>query len=145
MIVLRIAIIMFAVMELSNVLIMYFKPDFKYGNSMNAFKEWADSKDDEARHLFAKYMVNWVANCKAIFIAILVVIAIVGTETMMLYAVIATVVSIFLYFVSLHPIICKLDKMGKINPKGYSKTLSYMIIGFITMFVAALIIYFIIR
>ena len=36
--VLTIAIIVFIFMELSNVIIMYFKPDFKYGNSMTVFR-----------------------------------------------------------------------------------------------------------
>ncbi len=34
MTILDIAILIFVVMELSNVLVMYFKPDFKYANSM---------------------------------------------------------------------------------------------------------------
>ncbi len=143
MIALQIAIGAFVLMELSNVLIMYFKPDFKYGNSMRTFKGWEESKEDEKSHLFVKYMVNWVANCKLIFILLLIVVLIVNNETVMMWAVVTTIISIGIYFFSLYPIIRKLDKMEKIEPKGYSKTLSYMIFGFMAMFLVALAVYLI--
>lgn len=76
MTILDIAILIFVVMELSNVLVMYFKPDFKYANSMAVFKQWAESQQDEKQRLFVKYLVNWVANCKLIFIALLLVVVV---------------------------------------------------------------------
>lgn len=142
--ILRTAIFLFVIMELSNVIIMYFKPDFKYGNSMKVFIEFEKSKGDSNRHLFIRYMTNWVANCKLIFIAILIVIALIGDLELMRYAVVATVISIGLFFVSLYPIIKLLDKNGEIQPKGYSKTLRTMIISFMLMFSIALILSFII-
>lgn len=45
--ILNVAIIIFVCMELSNVLIMYFKPNFKYGNSMAVFVRWAESQKEE--------------------------------------------------------------------------------------------------
>lgn len=139
--ILDIAIISFVLMEASNVLIMYFKPDFKYGNSISVFNKWGESKNDKNQHLFAKYLVNWVANCKLIFIALLIVILVVGDETMKIYAVVAMIFSIATYFLTLHPIISSLDKQGEITPRGYSKTLAKMISGFLIMFLAALIVY----
>lgn len=65
--VLDIAIIVFIFMELSNVIIMYFKPDFKYGNSMTVFRNWWDSRKDDNMRSFVNYLVNRVANCKLIF------------------------------------------------------------------------------
>ncbi|GAB6088768.1 hypothetical protein [Spirochaeta dissipatitropha] len=137
------AIIIFVVLELSNVLVMYFKPDFRHGNSMAVFKEWEESQEDSSRQLFARYLVNWVANCKLIFIALLLVILFQGDETLKIYSVIATVVSIGIYFVTLHPIIKKLDAMGRISPVGYSRTLSRMISGFMLLFTFSLIMHFI--
>ncbi len=145
MIALQVAIIAFVVMELSNIIIMYFKPDFKYGNSMKTFDHWHQCKEDEGMFLFAQYMVRWVANCKLIFLALLVVIVVVGNETLLLAGTIATVLSIGAYFLSLYPVIRKLDKMGKITPAGYSKTLTITIIVFMLMFAAALVVYFVIR
>lgn len=52
------------------------------------------------------------------------------------------ILSIATYFWKLHPIIKKLDKMGKISPKGYSKTLGRMIAGFLVMFSISLIAFF---
>ena len=42
------------------------------------------------------------------------------------------------YFWRLHPTIKKLDAMGCITPKGYSKALGWMITGFMAMFTLAL-------
>ena len=141
--ILRIAIYLFIIMELSNVIIMYFKPDFKYGNSMRVFNEFNKSKDDNNRYLFIKYMTNWVANCKLIFILLLFVIAIIGNLELLRYATLVTIISIGIFYITLYPIIKTLDYNGEIIPKGYSKTLSIMIISFMLMFSIALILSFI--
>ena len=140
--ILKVAILIFVVMELSNILILYFKPNFKYGNSMNTFKQWYAAQNRESDRLFVQYLVNWVANCKLIFLALLVVVLF-GNEIITVCAVIATIVSIGIYFVSLHPIIKQLDAMGEIQPKGYSKTLARTIGAFIVMFSGALVLYFV--
>ncbi len=136
--ILNVAIYLFIVMELSNVVIMYFKPDFGYGNSMSTFKAWERSKLSEKDRLFTSYMVRWVANCKLIFIMILLVIALMGSEGIKIWGVVATILSIAVYFVTLHPLISRLDKLGEIVPAGYSKKLAFMIGGFIVMFSVAL-------
>ena len=41
---------------------------------MAVFKHWAESQQDEKQRLFVKYLVNWVADCKLIFIALLLVV-----------------------------------------------------------------------
>lgn len=141
--ILKAAILIFVVMELSNILVMYFKPNFKYGNSMNTFKQWYKAQEKEPERLFVKYMVNWVANCKLIFLALLVVVVLLGNEIITVCAVMATILSIAIYFVTLHPIIKQLDKMEEIQPKGYSKTLALTIGAFMVMFSAALVLYFV--
>lgn len=141
--ILNIAIIVFVCMELSNVIIMYFKPDFKYGNSMAVFKRWAESQSEDKSRLFVKYLVNWVANCKLIFIVLLIVVLILGDAMLKVYAIAAMILSIAIYFVTLHPIIRKLDKVGELQPVGYSKTLAFMIGGFMIMFAVALVLYFV--
>lgn len=142
-IILDIAIIFFMIMETSNIIIMYFKPDFKYGNSMIAFKKWSEHQQDEKSRLYSKYLVNWVANCKLIFIILLLVILLFATPTIKVYAIIAMIISIAIYFVSLYPLIKKMDQLNEITPKGYSKTLSIMILTFILIFLTSLILYFI--
>lgn len=145
MIILNIAIIIFILMESVNVLVLYFAPDSKLGNGVAIFNPWFQAKEDETRELFAKYMTNWVAGTKVIFIVLLLVVLFTAGETTKLITVFAMILSIATYYFRLNPIIKKLDEMGEITPRGYSKVLSYMISGFMLMFSLALIIYFFIR
>lgn len=141
--ILSISIIFFCIMEFSNVLILYFKPSSKLGNGVAVFNTFKSVEKDEELNLFTHYMVYWVAGVKLIFIFLLVVILLTGTELTKMYAVIAMIISIATYFFKLHPIIKKLDNMNKITPKGYSKTLGLMISTFLIVFSIALIIYLI--
>lgn len=141
--VLDIAILAFILMESANVIILYFFPDFKYGNGIAVFDSWRDSFSDENMNLFAKYMKNWVAGVKLIFILLLLVIMICGSEIVKVWGVVCMILSIATYYAGLHPIIKKLDKNGKITPGGYSKALFGMITGFMLMFALALVIYFV--
>ncbi|MDM8534793.1 hypothetical protein QUF55_08860 [Clostridiaceae bacterium HSG29] len=139
--ILSIAISIFIVLELLNVIVLYFNPDTKKGNGVAVFNSWNDSKKDAEMFLFTKYMVNWVAGSKLIFISLLVVILLIGDETIKFYSICVMIVSIATYFWRLHPIIKELDKMGAITPKGYSKKLGNMIVGFLCLFIVSLIIY----
>lgn len=142
--ILSISIIIFCVMELGNVLILYFMPDSKLGNGVAVFDSWNDVKEDKVLNLFSHYMAYWVAGVKLIFIFLLMVVLLTGTKITRLWAVIVMILSIATYFWRLHPIIKKLDRMRKITPKGYSKTLGLMITGFLIMFSSSLIIYFLV-
>lgn len=142
--ILDIAIIIFIVMESLNICVLYTIPGSKIGNGVGVFNGWHRVKNDENSKLFTKYLVNWVANTKLIFILLLIVILFTGTETTKMYAVCAMIVSIAAYFITLRPIIEKLDSRGEITPKGYSKTLNYMIVAFVVMFAFALIAHFIV-
>lgn len=139
--ILSIAIIIFCVMETANVVILYFVPNSRLGNGVAAFNSWQDAKEDAAMSLFTQYMAYWVAGTKLIFIVLLLVVLLTGTEITKVCAVIAMILSIATYFWKLHPIIKKLDAMGKITPKNYSRTLGRMISGFLIMFSVALGIY----
>lgn len=131
-------------MELGNVLILYFMPDSRLGNGVAVFDSWNYVKEDKTLNLFSHYMAYLVAGVKLIFIFLLVVVLLTGTEVTRVWSVVAMILSIATYFWKLHPIIKKLDQMGKITPKGYSKTLGLMITVFLIMFSLSLIIYFIV-
>lgn len=77
------------------------------------------------------------------FYILTIVVLIIGTELTRIWVVVVIILSIATYFWKLHPIIKRLDKMGKITPEGYSKTLGVMIMGFLIMFSLSLIIYLI--
>lgn len=139
--ILSIAIIIFCIMETGNVIILYFMPDSRLGNGVAVFDSWHEAKKDSAMDLFAHYMAYWVAGIKLIFIFLLMVVLFTGTQQTKIWAVAAMILSIATYFWKLHPIIVKLDAMGKITPKGYSRTLGLMIAGFLIMFSGALAVY----
>lgn len=129
-------------MESMNVAILYFWPGSQIGNGVGVFDAFHHSESEEQK-LFTSYLVNWVAGVKLIFIFLLAVILFVGTETLRMWAVVAMILSIATYFWRLHPTIKKLDAMGCITPKGYSKALGWMISGFMGMFTLALIVHII--
>ncbi len=142
--ILDIAIIVFIIMEFSNVIILYFFPSFKYGNGVSIFNKLSIFVTDKNLELFGRYMINWVAGTKLIFIALLAVILLEGNETLKVYALIAMIFSIGTYFIGLHPILKKLDENNMVTPKGYSKTLFIMILMIIICFSLALLLSFIV-
>lgn len=141
--ILDISIIIFVIMETANICILYFAPDSRLGNGVAVFDNWAETKEDENAHLFARYMTCWVAGTKLIFIVLLLVILFTGSDVTKAWGVAAMILSIASYFWKLHPIMKKLDANGKVTPKGYSKALDGMIAGFMVMFSGALLAYFI--
>ena len=122
-------------------MMLYFMPDSRLGNGVAVFDSWHEAKKDSAMDLFAHYMAYWVAGVKLIFIFILLVVLFTGTRQTKIWAVAAMILSIATYFWKLHPLIVKLVAMGKITPKGYSRTLGLMIAGFLIMFSGALAVY----
>lgn len=138
--ILSIAILIFIIMESANVAILYFWPGSQIGNGVGVFNAFHNSESEEQK-LLASYLVNWVAGVKLIFIFLLAVILVTGTEAVRIGAVVAMILSIATYFWRLHPTIKKLDAMGCITPKGYSKALGWMIAGFMVMFTLALILH----
>ena len=135
---LSIAMILFIILESANVAILYFWPGSRLGNGVGVFNAFSNPESEEQR-LFASYLVNWVAGVKLIFLFLLAVILVIGTEQVKLWAVVAMILSIATYFWRLHPTIQKLDAMVCITPKCYSKALGWMITGFLIMFTLALI------
>lgn len=141
--ILSIAILVFVVLETSNILMLYFIPGTKLGNGVGVFNAYEKSKSDPEIHALVKYLVYWVAGTKLIFLALLIVILINGEETTRLFSVIALILSILSFFWKLYPIIRSMDKEGQITPKGYSKTLAIMIVAFIAIFALALTAHFV--
>ncbi len=137
MIWIKIAIIAFIILEMGNIMMMYFLPDSKMGNGVGLFKAWEKSKTDPEIHNFAKYMVNWVAGTKVIFILLLIVFLVWGDDKTLPFVGVAMTLSIATFFFRLFPIMKDMDQKGQVDPKGYSKTLRWMILGMILVFSAA--------
>lgn len=130
----------FLVLEATNVIALYFFPTFKYANAVGVFKAWEKSKADPDLHDFVKYLVNWVAGTKLIFILLLAVIVYAGNEQTKILTGAVMVLSIVSFFWRLFPLIRKMDNNGQIQPEGYSKGLWFMIAGMIVMFAAATVV-----
>ena len=116
---------------------LYFFPGSKYANGVGVFKAWEKSKNDPEIHDFVKYLVNWVAGTKLIFILLLIVILYTAGDQSLIFTGIALVVSITSFFWRLFPLIRKMDRNDQIDPKNYSAVLGWMILALILVFLVA--------
>ena len=130
----------FLILEASNVITLYFFPGSKYANGVGVFKAWEKSKQDPEVHDFVKYLVNWVAGTKLIFILLLIVILLTASEQNLILSSAAMVISIASFFWRLFPIIRKMDRNNQIDPKNYSAVLGWMILAMIAFFLTAIVI-----
>ena len=137
---LKIVTIGFLVLETANVATLYFFPGSKYANGVGVFNAWEKSKSDPEIHSFVKYLVNWVAGTKLIFILLLIVILYVADDQTLIYTAAALIISIASFFWLLFPLIRKMDREGQISPQKYSTVLGWMIAVFILVFLVAFII-----
>jgi hypothetical protein len=135
---LTIVAIGFLLLEATNVLTLYFRPGSKYANGVGVFKAWEKSKQDPAMHDFVRYLVNWVAGTKLIFILLLIVILLTANERTVFFTAVAMVISIASFFWRLFPLIRNMDRNNQIDPKNYSAVLGWMILAFIVAFLIAL-------
>lgn len=139
--ILSIVISVFIFLETLNVLILYFTPASTKGNGIGVFKAYEKSKEIPEVHNLIRYLINWVAGTKIIFISLLIIILFTGNSTTILFSTIALILSISTFFWKLFPLLRMMDKENQITPKGYSRTLGYMIFTFILIFIIALIIF----
>lgn len=137
---LKIVTIGFLMLETTNVLTLYFFPDSKLANGIGVFKAWEQSKQYPDIHRLVKYLVNWVAGTKLIFILLLIAILYAADEQTLLYAGVALVIAISSFFWRLFPLIRHMDRDHQIDPEKYSVVLGVMIFTFILIFLIAVLI-----
>ena len=138
MLILQIGISIFIFIEFLNIIILYFQPTSTKGNGIGVFDSYNNIKDENKE--FITYLVNWVAGAKLIFVMVGIVVVIFGNYMTQLFTVVAMIISILSFYWKLFPAIKRLDMKGELTPKGYSKTLNYMIVSFITGFIVILVI-----
>lgn len=134
-------LIIFIVLETSNVVMLYFIPGTKKGNAMGTFKSYKKYKDNKEIFPLVSYLVNWVAGTKLIFIVLLIGVVILGTPEIKIFSVVGLILSVSTFYIKLYPAIKKMDSNNHITPKGYSKTLGIMIAIFILLFIIALVLF----
>ncbi len=133
-----IVIIGFIVLETTNVIALYFFPGSKFANSIGVFKAWEQSKQDPAIHDLVKYLVNWVAGTKLIFLLLLIVILSIADADGLFYTALAMIISISTFFWRLFPLLRKMDREGQLGTDNYSALLGLLISLFILVFLVAL-------
>ena len=138
--IIAIAIIGFLILEAMNVATLYFFPGSKLANGVGVFKAWEESKEYPNIHNFIKYLVNWVAGTKLIFIFLLIVILTFGDQKTLLWTAVALIASILSFFWRLFPWIRNMDNEAQIEPQNYSKGLGIMILSFVIVFFVAILI-----
>jgi hypothetical protein len=136
----KIIIFAFIILESSNVLALYFFPGSKRANAVGVFKAWENSKQYPDIHDFIKYLVNWVAGTKLIFLLLLGVIVLFGNLEIQKLSLIALGLATLTFYWRLFPLIRKMDRADQIRPKNYSIVLGLMILTFILIFGLAAII-----
>ncbi|MGD8404468.1 MAG: hypothetical protein PVJ21_12455 [Anaerolineales bacterium] len=140
MTIIEIIIVVFIFLELSNVVMLYFAPGSKYANAVGVFASWEKSKQYPEIHEFIKYLVNWIAGSKLIFIFILIGIITNGERQIQRVSLIALAVAALSFYWRLFPLIRKMDKRGEISPKNFSVILGIMIFIFIIAFLIGAIV-----
>ncbi len=136
---LRAVTIGFLLLETANVVVLYFFPGSKFANGVGVFSAWEHSKQQPEIHRFVRYLVNWVAGTKLIFILLLIVLLVSAGASQLIWMGAALVLSITSFFWRLFPLIRCMDREGEINPRGYSRTLGWMIAAMILIFLAGIV------
>jgi hypothetical protein len=130
----KLIIIVFVVLELSNILMLYFAPGSKSANAVGVFKAWEKTKEYPEIHNFVRYLVYWVAGSKLIFIFLLIGIIIFGDREIQKLSLFALALATMTFYWWLFPLIRKMDAQGEISPKNYSVVLGIIIFVFILAF-----------
>lgn len=130
----KIVILIFIALESANVLTLYFFPESRYANGIGVFKAWEKSKADPEIHRFVRYMVNWVAGTKLIFLLLLVVILLTGNQQTLRLTSVAMALAIASFFWRLFPIIREMGREDEIDPRNYPVVLAAMIAAMIAVF-----------
>lgn len=133
----EIVISCFVLLELSNVVTMYFFPGSRIANSVGVFTAWEKSMQYPEIHNFVKYLVYWVAGAKLIFLLLLVAIVLFATPDIQRISAAILAVTTATFYWRLFPLIRKMDRNQEIEPRNYSRTLGILIAIFIAAFMAA--------
>ena len=91
-------------------------------------------------HRFARYMVNWVAGTKLIFLLLLVVILLTGNEQTLRLTSAAMALAIASFFGRLFPLVRQMGREHEITPTNYDRMLGWMIGAMVAAFILAAVV-----
>ncbi len=136
----KIVLFVFILLELSNVVALYFFPGSKRANAVGVFSAWEKSKQYPEIHDLLRYLVYWVAGVKLIFLFLLGLIVAFADLNLQRWSLVALGLATITFFWRMFPLAKKMDDEGRIQPKNYSLVLGGMILAMIVLFVAAALI-----
>jgi hypothetical protein len=136
----KIVILIFILLESANVLTLYFFPESRYANGLGVFHAWEKSKADPEMQRFTRYMANWVAGTKLIFLFLLAVILWTGSEETLRLTSAVMALTIAVFFWRMFPLAKQMGRAGELSPAGYDRLLGWMIAGMIAAFVLAAVV-----
>ncbi len=132
----RIVLLAFILLEISNVVALYFFPGSKKANALGVFSAWEKSKQYPEIHDLVRYLVYWVAGAKLIFLVLLSFIVMFADLNLQRLSLLALGLATFAFFWRMFPLARKMDREGRIHPRNYSLVLGGMIVAMIVLFVA---------
>lgn len=135
----QIVIVAFILLELSNILALYFAPGSRYANAVGVFTAWEKSKRYPETHEFVQYLVNWVAGTKLIFLSLLAIIVLYANAELQRLSLWVLALTTASFYWRLFPLIRNMGRNGQIEPENYATVLGVMILVFIAAFVSAAI------
>lgn len=136
----KIVIIAFILLELSNVVTLYFFPGSKRANGVGVFSAWEASKSYPEIHDLMRYLVYWVAGVKLIFLFLLGLIVAFADLNLQQLSLAALALATLAFFWRMFPLARKMDKDGHMNPRHYSLILGGMILALIVLFITAAVV-----
>lgn len=133
-------LLVFIVLEFSNVVALYFFPGSKRANAVGVFSAWEKSKQIPEVHDLVRYLVYWVAGAKLIFLFLLGLILVFADLNLQRLSLVALALASLTFFWRLSPLARKMDREGQVQPKNYSLVLGGMILTMILLFILAALI-----
>lgn len=135
----KIVLLAFILLEVSNVVVLYFFPGSKRANAVGVFSAWEKSKQYPEIHDLMRYLVYWVAGAKLIFLLLLGLIVAFADLNLQRLSLVTLALATLTFFWHLFPLARKMDREGQVRPRNYSWVLGGMILAMIVLFVIAAI------
>ena len=135
----KITLLIFILLEFSNVASLYFFPGSKRANAMGVFSAWEKSKQYPEIHDLVRYLVYWVAGAKLIFLLLLGLIVAFADLSLQRLSLVALALATLTFFWRLFPLARKMDREGQLQPQKYSLVLGGLIMALIILFTLAAI------
>ena len=137
MTIIKTVLLVFILLEFSNVVALYFFPGSRRANAVGFFSAWEQSKQFPEIHDLMRYLVFWVAGAKLIFLFLLVLIVAFADLNLQRWSLMALALATVSFYWRMFPLARKMDRDGQIKPKNYSLVLGGMILALILLFVLA--------